>query len=101
VPLHVLATWGRPARLEIRSVPAGAEVYLDGERLHALTPTYTEVRRDRGVHTIELRKEGFQRVLRACRYDRSSKLEVAITLAPSAPRPALEPLPTPTARSSR
>jgi hypothetical protein len=92
IPLPVLAVWGQPARLEIRSDPVGAEVFLDGDRLYALTPTYIEVRRDRRPHILVLRKEGFQPSHETYRYDRSSKLEVVIVLAPST-RPGLEPLP--------
>jgi hypothetical protein len=92
MPLPVLATWGQPARFEIRSDPVGAEVYLDGQRLYALTPTYIQVRRDRRPHTLELRKEGFQAGRASYRYDRTAKLEVVVTLAASA-RPGLEPLP--------
>jgi serine/threonine protein kinase len=101
IPLPVLAVWGQPARFEIRSDPIGAEVYLDGERLYALTPTYTEVRRDRRPHTLELHKEGFAAGREVYRYDRSARLEVVMILAPST-RPAVEPLPArPAGRPAR
>jgi hypothetical protein len=91
IPLPVLAVWSQPARFEIRSDPSGAEVYLDGQRLYALTPTYTEVRRDRRLHTVELRKEGFETTLETCRYDRSAKLEVVVSLVPGARPPGARP----------
>jgi serine/threonine protein kinase len=91
VPLPVLAVWVKPARLDVRSDPSGAEVYLDGRRLPSVTPTYTEVKRDRRVHALELRKEGFRPARKSVRFDRATTLLVAVPLEASV-RPSVEPL---------
>jgi hypothetical protein len=91
VPLPVLAVWRAPARLDVRTDPSGAEVYLDGRRLSARTPTYTEVRRDRMVHALELHKDGFRPVRQLVRYDRSARIMVAVPMELNA-RPRVEPL---------
>jgi hypothetical protein len=93
VPLPVLRAWGQPARLEVLSQPSGAEVYLDGHRLSALTPTYTEVQRDRRGHQVEVRKEGFQLSRRPVRFDQSELLTVDVTLQPES-RPSFRPMPS-------
>ena len=92
VPLPVLTAWARPARLDVSTQPGGAEVYLDGRRLSALTPTYTEVRRDRRSHTIEFRKEGYQPARRPVRFDQSEQMAVTVTLQPES-RPSFRPIP--------
>jgi PEGA domain-containing protein len=92
VPLPVLRTWGHPARLEVLSQPSGAEVYLDGHRLSAVTPTYTEVQRDRRGHQVEVRKDGFQLLRRPVRFDQSELLTVEVTLQPES-RPSFRPMP--------
>jgi serine/threonine protein kinase len=92
VPLPVLRAWGQPARLEVLSQPSGAEVYLDGHRLSAVTPTYTEVQRDRRGHQVEVRKEGFQSLRRPVRFDQSELLTVDVNLAPES-RPSFRPMP--------
>jgi hypothetical protein len=86
-PLPVLAAWWEPARLEIRSQPSAAEVYLDGRRLSASTPTYTDVRRDRNEHTLELRRDGFRLERLLLRYDRTVDLLVDVKLTPAPPPP--------------
>jgi eukaryotic-like serine/threonine-protein kinase len=83
MPLNVLAVWWQPARLEIRTEPPGAEVHLDGRRLSASTPTYTEVARDRAPHVLELRRDGHRPERRTVYYDRSVDLTVFITLTPA------------------
>jgi hypothetical protein len=100
IPLQVLAVWSNPARLEIRSDPTGAEVFLDGVRLSALTPTYTEIHRDRSLHVVEVRKEGFKPAQSRFRYDQAARLEVLLTLERRA-RPGVEPIaPVPSAAQS-
>jgi hypothetical protein len=84
-PLPVLAVWWEPARLEIRSSPSAAEVYLDGRRLSASTPTYTDVRRDRAEHELELRRDGFKVERLLLRYDRTVELLVDVKLSPTPP----------------
>jgi hypothetical protein len=84
-PLPVLAVWWEPARLEIRSQPSAAEVYLDGQRLSASTPTYTDVRRDRTEHMLELRRDGFRVERLLVRYDRTVDLLVDVKLSPAPP----------------
>jgi serine/threonine-protein kinase len=93
VPLPVLRAWGQPARLEVLSQPSGAEVYLDGHRLSALTPTYTEVQRDRKNHEVEIRKDGFVLLRRSVRFDQTELLTVDATLQPES-RPSFRPMPT-------
>jgi serine/threonine-protein kinase len=92
IPLPVLRAWGQPARLEVLSQPSGAEVYLDGHRLSAVTPTYTEVQRDRRAHQVELRKEGFQLSRRPVRFDQSELLTIDVNLQPES-RPSFRPMP--------
>lgn len=94
VPLPVLAVWWQPARLDIASDPHGADVYLDGRRLSAATPTFVTVKRDRRTHVIELRKEGFQIAKHPVHYDRMEKLELTVTLQPES-RPSFNPIPAP------
>jgi len=93
VPLPVLRAWGQPARLEVLSQPSGAEVYLDGHRLSALTPTYTEVQRDRRSHEVEIRKDGFVLLHRSVRFDQTELLTVDVILQPES-RPSFRPMPT-------
>jgi hypothetical protein len=93
VPLPVLRAWGQPARLEVLSQPSGAEVYLDGHRLSALTPTYTEVQRDRRSHEVEVRKEGFVMFRRPVRFDQTELLTVEVNLQAES-RPSFKPMPT-------
>jgi hypothetical protein len=93
VPLPVLRAWGQPARLEVLSQPSGAEVYLDGHRLSALTPTYTEVTRDRKSHAVEVHKDGFVMFRRPVRFDQTELLTVDVTLQPES-RPSFRPMPT-------
>jgi hypothetical protein len=92
VPLPVLVHWSAPARLDVFTAPAGAEVLLDGRRLSAPTPTYTEVIRDRRPHVIEVRKEGFQPDRRRIRYDHSESLIVSVSLQPEN-HPSFGPIP--------
>jgi hypothetical protein len=86
VPLNVLAVWRRPARLQVTSAPAGAQVRIDGEMLSEPTPTEVEVRRDRLDHVLELSRPGFRSVKEVVRYDRSVALSHAVELPP-APAP--------------
>ncbi len=76
VPLPVLLRWSQPAKLVVQSVPEGAQVWLDGELLPEVTPTFLNVARDRKPHVLQLQKEGFQPVVRAVRFDRSVRLTV-------------------------
>jgi eukaryotic-like serine/threonine-protein kinase len=87
IPLEVLAVWTRPARLHIRTEPRGAEVFLDQQRLSALTPTYTEVTRDRRAHVVEIRREGFTPETQSVRFDRTVALEISVKLRPTPPTP--------------
>jgi len=96
-PLPLLAVWLRPARLAIVSDPSGAEVYLDGQRLAGLTPTATNIRRDRRTHILELRREGFRPSRRPVRFDLSEELSLAISLTPGS-RPSFRPMPLPLPR---
>jgi hypothetical protein len=91
VPLEVLVVWTQPARLHVRSNPGGAEVFLDGQRLSARTPTYTEVTRDRKNHNLEVRAEGHEPETRQIRYDRTVNLEETLDLRRSS-APAIEPV---------
>jgi serine/threonine protein kinase len=100
VPMNVLAVWGQPARLEVDSAPTGAEVYIDGRRLSARTPTFTEVKRDFDPHVVELRLEGFLPERQELRYSRTVKLAVSVRLVPGgdtqvAPAPPAPPTPPP------
>jgi serine/threonine protein kinase len=100
VPLNVLAVWRQPARLEVDSTPAGAEVYIDGRRLSARTPTFTDVTRDTVPHIIEVRLEGFRSETQRMFYSKSVKLEVSMRLTGAA-NPDIEmstPAPPPRAR---
>jgi hypothetical protein len=92
IPLQVLATWNEPARLDVATQPPGAAVLLDGRPLSAPTPTYTEVRRDRLDHVVEVRKDGFQPLRRPMRFDRSEALVLTVNLLPES-RPSFEPMP--------
>ena len=83
LPLEVLAVWRIPARLEVDSTPAGAEVYIDGRRLSARTPTFTEVKRDLESHVVELRLEGFRPEQQELSYSRTVKLAVSAQLIPA------------------
>ena len=94
-PLPVLVVWAQPARLHIASDPAGAEVLIDGRRLSALTPTYTDVQRDRQAHALELRRQGFHTHRREIRYDKQVELSVAATLVAQPPPPPAPPPPPP------
>ena len=47
------------ARLDVRSHPAGARVYLDGQPISSLTPTAVENLEMGSVHQVELRLDGF------------------------------------------
>ena len=85
VHMSVLAVWGQPARLEVESTPAGAEVYIDGRRLSARTPTFTEVRRDFDPHVVEVRLEGFRPERQDLRYSSTVKLAVSARLVPAGP----------------
>jgi serine/threonine protein kinase len=98
VPLDVLAVWREPARLSVRSEPSGAEVWLDGRRLSARTPTHTDVERDRIAHVIEVRHPGHATETTTMRFDRTVKLEVAVKLAPAA-APAAEVVAAPAAET--
>jgi serine/threonine protein kinase len=102
VPLPVLAVWMEPLRLELRSEPSGAEVLLDGVPIPRQTPTTFEVARDRRVHVVEMRREGFKPARQTIRFDRVSAafLPVAILLEPST-RPAVQQLPRPAAEPGR
>ena len=92
VPLQVLMVWFQPARLDIRTQPSGAQVFLDGRRLSAQTPTYTEIRRNRADHVLELRRDGFRTEQIPLRYDRTVELLIDVKLAP-APPPGRQPEP--------
>jgi serine/threonine protein kinase len=91
VPLEVVLVWGQPARLHVRTNPRGAEVFLDGQRLSARTPTYTEIYRDRRSHTLEVHADGYQTETRQIRYDRRVNLEETLDLQPAS-APAIEPV---------
>jgi hypothetical protein len=93
VPLPVLRLWLRPAHIVLNSHPPGASVYLDGRKLGAQTPTQVEVERDRDVHLVEMKKEGFHSTQRQIRFDRTLAIELSVTLAPVS-RPGFEPIPT-------
>jgi serine/threonine protein kinase len=92
IPLPVLASWSSPARLDVASTPPGAAVLLDGRPLSAQTPTYTEVRRDRRTHLVEVRKDGFQSAHRPIRFDNAEILTLTFTLQPEN-RPSFTPMP--------
>jgi hypothetical protein len=100
IPLPVLTTWSQPARLDVASQPGGAEVYLDGRRLSALTPTYTEIQRDRHPHMLEFRKEGFQPARRPIRFDQSEHMMVNVVLQAES-RPSFRPIPGAPSRAVR
>ena len=88
VPLQVAVVWFQPATLLIESQPAGAEVVVDGKKLDLLTPTRAAIRRDLGVHAVDLRKPGYRSVSHPVRYDSEVDLKLAVTLEP-------EPTPKP------
>ncbi len=94
MPLPVLVTWRKPARLELRSQPSGADVHLDGRRLPGVTPAFVEIRRDRRPHLVEMRKEGFHPVRRFVRFDQMEVLSFQLAL-PAASRPSFRPIPPP------
>jgi hypothetical protein len=94
LPLGVLAVWRTPARLEVESVPAGAEVFIDGRRLSTRTPTFIEVNRDFERHVVELRLEGFRSERREISYSRALRLAVSVSLVPATPAAAV-PRPPP------
>ena len=100
VPLNVLAVWRQPARLQVDSLPAGAEVFIDGRRLSARTPTFTDVVRDTGLHTVEVRLEGYRTEKHGVSYSKSLRLAVSVRLAPSG-APAAETAAPPGTRAGR
>ncbi len=101
VPLDVLAVWRRPARLEVDSVPAGAEVFIDGRRLSARTPTFTDVVRDTAPHIVEVRLEGFQTERQRIYYSKTVELDVSVPLTPAAGPEVETTAPRPGARARR
>jgi hypothetical protein len=101
VPLEVLAVWRVPARLEVESSPSGAEVFIDGRRLSARTPTFIDVQRDTSSHVIELRMEGFRNEQQTVSYSKTVRLAVSMRLQPVG-NPGVEAeLPQPATRSGR
>jgi hypothetical protein len=92
IPLPVLVVWSHPVNIDVRTRPPGAEVYLDGERLGAVTPVSTDRPRDRLVHAIEVRHGDLRSVRRLVRFDQEVALDIDVTLGPPS-RPAVTPLP--------
>jgi serine/threonine-protein kinase len=82
MPLQVAAVWFQPATLLIESQPAGAEVVLDGKPLSSPTPARAQVRRDLGVHAVDVHKPGFRPVSRPVRYDSDVDLKLTVELQP-------------------
>jgi hypothetical protein len=93
VPLPVLRAWGQPARLEVLSQPSGAEVYLDGHRLSALTPRTPRSSAIAQATRCEIRKDGFVLFRRPVRFDQTELLTVDVILQPES-RPSFKPMPT-------
>lgn len=96
VPLDVLATWPKPARLAITTEPPGAKLRLDGVLLDAVSPTVVQVRRDLIDHVLEATHEGFRPAQAALRYDKTVRLSATLVLQPvpaPAPAPAIAPPP--------
>jgi serine/threonine-protein kinase len=82
MPLPVAAVWLSPARLEVSSEPAGAELFLDGKSLGVNTPAQIELRRDREPHVIEVRKRGFLSAQEPLYLDRTVALKSSLSLVP-------------------
>jgi hypothetical protein len=82
MPLSVAAVYFRPAFIDVNSEPQGADVFVDGLKLLAVTPAVVEIRRDHRQHTIEVRKEGFAPAALELRYDREVRLRMSFRLRP-------------------
>jgi len=100
VPLDVLVTWPKPARLAISTDPPGAKLRLDGVPLGATSPTVVQVRRDLIDHVLEATHEGFRPAQATLRYDKTVRLSAMLVLQPvpapraaAAPRPVMPPAP--------
>jgi hypothetical protein len=109
VPLDVLVTWRKPARLSITTEPAGAILRLDGVALGAVSPTVVEVRRDLIDHVLEATHVGFRQARTLLRYDKTVTLSARLVLPPEPPpvlpppppAPAPAPAPPPPAHPAR
>jgi hypothetical protein len=88
MPLPVAAVYFRPAFIDVVSLPAGADVFVDGAKVLGTTPAVVEVKRDHRQHTIEVRKEGFEPAVQELRYDREVRLQVNLRLMPGRRAPA-------------
>ncbi|HXU61030.1 MAG TPA: protein kinase [Polyangia bacterium] len=87
VPLDVLVTWPKPARLAISTEPPGAKLRLDGVLLSSASPTVVQVRRDLIEHVLEATHEGFRPAEATLRYDKTVRLSATLVLQPL-PAPA-------------
>jgi len=77
----VVLVWPRPqplARLDIRSHPPGAQVFLDGEPLPGLTPTSVDELELESVHQVELRLTGFSPWSQPVRMDAERVRQIAV-----------------------
>ncbi len=77
----LLPMWNRTtptARLDIRSHPAGAHVYLDGQPRPSLTPTAIEGLEMGSVHQVELRLDGFVPWSQSVEMGRTEVRQIAI-----------------------
>jgi tetratricopeptide (TPR) repeat protein len=81
-----------PARLVITSVPAGADVILDGQLVGRTTPVVLEARP--GAHNVSLVLTGYDTERLSVELTASSTAERAVTLRPS-PAPPVAQAPQP------
>jgi PEGA domain. len=83
MPLPVAFAYYRPAFIDVTSEPHGADVYVDGKKVLAITPALVEVQRDHQQHVVEVQKEGFEPMRQNLRYDRAVRLQVSVRLTPA------------------
>ncbi len=95
VPLEVLVTWPRAARLAISTDPTGAALLLDGTSLDKPSPLVVDVRRDLLEHVLEATHPGFKPARINLRYDKTVSLAARLVLEalPSPPPPVPAAIP--------
>lgn len=81
----------RVGRVEVVAEPAGAEVFINGERI-GVAPLAAPVLTNEGSVDVQVRKEGFQPQSRSLSLKGSQYQKIAITLEPTKPK-IIEPLP--------
>ncbi len=70
-PQEVLFNFNVQYRLTVTSVPANAEILVDGQSTGRFTPSVVQLRP--GQHTIEVQKQGFKRGQRPLTVERHAR----------------------------